>query len=167
MSSATYYARKAKFGGLDVSDAKREAVAHLQTALGMSERRACAVVGAERKSMRYRSCRPDDGDLRSRLLELAQQRGRFGYRRLHILLRRDGITIKRHSSGQEQSLGHRFSAIPIRLWQSGHFSERFPELPRKLPRRCNLPVTRVAANFKLLIYKRNMVDALGLEPRTR
>ncbi|MET3761232.1 hypothetical protein ABIB28_001774 [Sphingomonas sp. UYEF23] len=61
--------------------AKREAVAHLQTALGMSERRACAVVGADRKSMRYRSCRGDDGDLRSRLRELAQQRRRFGYRR--------------------------------------------------------------------------------------
>lgn len=75
--------------------AKREAVAHLQTALGMSERRACAVVGADRTSMRYRSCRADDGDLRSRLRELAQQRRRFGYRRLHILLRRDGITINR------------------------------------------------------------------------
>ena len=75
--------------------AKREAVAHLQTTLGMSERRACAVVGADRTSMRYRSCRADDGDLRSRLRELAQQRRRFGYRRLHILLRRDGITINR------------------------------------------------------------------------
>jgi len=52
--------------------AKREAVAHLQTALGMSERRACCVVGADRKSMRYRSCLADDGDLRSRLRELAQ-----------------------------------------------------------------------------------------------
>lgn len=61
----------------------------------MSERRACAVVGADRKSIRYRSCRADDGDLRSRLRELAQQRRRFGYRRLHILLRRDGITINR------------------------------------------------------------------------
>jgi len=75
--------------------AKREAVAYLQTALGMSERRACTVVGADRTSMRYRSCREDDGDLRSRLRELAQQRRRFGYRRLHILLRRDGITINR------------------------------------------------------------------------
>lgn len=45
--------------------------------------------------MRYRSCRGDDGDLRSRLRELAQQRRRFGYRRLHILLRREGITINR------------------------------------------------------------------------
>ena len=75
--------------------AKREAVAHLQTALGMSERRACAVVGADRTSMRYRSSRADDGDLRSRLRELAQQRRRFGYRRLHILLRREGIMINR------------------------------------------------------------------------
>src|SRR6195952_5381788 len=61
----------------------------------MSERRACAVVGADRKSMRYRSRRADDGDLRSRLCELAQQRRRFGYRRLHILLRRGGLTINR------------------------------------------------------------------------
>ncbi len=75
--------------------AKRQAVAHLQATLGMSERRACMVVGADRTSMRYRSCRADDGDLRSRLCELAQQRRRFGYRRLHILLRRDGITINR------------------------------------------------------------------------
>ena len=75
--------------------AKREAVAHLQTTLGMSERRACMVVGADRTSMRYRSCRDDDGDLRSRLCDLAQQRRRFGYRRLHILLRRDGIMINR------------------------------------------------------------------------
>ncbi len=75
--------------------AKRQAVAHLQATLGMSERRACAIVGADRTSMRYRSCRADDGALRSRLCELAQQRRRFGYRRLHILLRRDGITINR------------------------------------------------------------------------
>lgn len=39
--------------------------------------------------------RGDDGDLRSRLHELARQRLRFGYRRLHIPLRRDGITINR------------------------------------------------------------------------
>ena len=75
--------------------ARREAVAHLQASLGMSERRACRVVGADRKSMRYRSTRPDDADVRMRLRELAQQRRRFGYRRLHILLRRDGLLINR------------------------------------------------------------------------
>jgi len=75
--------------------AKRQAVAYLQATPGISDWRACMVVGADRTSMRYRSCRADDGDLRSRLRELAQQRRRFGYRRLHILLRRDGITINR------------------------------------------------------------------------
>ena len=45
--------------------------------------------------MRYRSQRDDDADLRSKLRELAQQRRRFGYRRLHILLRREGVVINR------------------------------------------------------------------------
>ena len=85
--------------------AKRQAVAHLQATLGMSERRACTVVGADRTSMRYRSCRADDGDLRSRLCELAQKRRRFGYRRLHILLRRDGVTINR-KKGAPQGLSY-------------------------------------------------------------
>ncbi|UAK25520.1 hypothetical protein K8P63_04980 [Sphingomonas nostoxanthinifaciens] len=53
--------------------AEREAVAHIQTALGMSERRACAVVGADRKSTRYRLRWSDYGDLRSHLRWLAQR----------------------------------------------------------------------------------------------
>ena len=61
----------------------------------MSERRACRVIGADRKSMRYRSQRDDDTELRLKLRELAQQRRRFGYRRLHILLRREGVVINR------------------------------------------------------------------------
>jgi putative transposase len=61
----------------------------------MSERRACRVVGADRKSVRYRSTRPDDADLRERLRSLAAERRRFGYRRLHILLRRDGVLVNR------------------------------------------------------------------------
>jgi len=70
--------------------AKREAVAHLQSSFGMSERRACAVIAVDRTMIRYRSVRPDDCALRQRLRELAQERRRFGYRRLFILLRRDG-----------------------------------------------------------------------------
>lgn len=74
---------------------QREAVAHLQACHGMSERRACRVTGADRKSMRYRSQRGDDAEVREKLRELAQQRRRFGYRRLHILLRREGVMISR------------------------------------------------------------------------
>src|SRR5664279_58550 len=70
--------------------AKREAVAHLRNALQMSERRACTLVAADRKMIRYRSRRPPDAELRTRLRDLANQRRRFGYRRLFILLRREG-----------------------------------------------------------------------------
>jgi len=61
----------------------------------MSERRACRVIDADRKSVRYRSVRDDDAGLRAKLRELANQRRRFGYRRLHILLCREGIMINR------------------------------------------------------------------------
>jgi putative transposase len=70
--------------------AKREAVAHLRGVLEMSERRACTIVAADRKMIRYRSRRPPDIELRGRLRDLANQRRRFGYRRLFILLRREG-----------------------------------------------------------------------------
>jgi transposase InsO family protein len=56
----------------------------------MSERRACTLVAADRKMVRYRSCRPPDTELRARLRELSNQRRRFGYRRLFILLRDQG-----------------------------------------------------------------------------
>ena len=70
--------------------AKREAVAHLRNALGMSERRACTLIAADRKMIRYRSRRPSDGALRARLRDLANRRRRFGYRRLFVLLREQG-----------------------------------------------------------------------------
>ena len=70
--------------------AKREAVAHLQAVMGLSERRACSFVGADRKMIRYQSCRPPETELRGRLRDLAKERRRFGYRRLFILLRREG-----------------------------------------------------------------------------
>jgi len=61
----------------------------------MSERRACRVIDADRKSVRYRSTQGNDAALREKLRDLANQRRRFGYRRLHILLRREGVMINR------------------------------------------------------------------------
>jgi putative transposase len=141
VSSATFYKWKAKFGGLDVSEAKRlkaledenlrlaegrrsqpdaggrdarqrgaegsagkkvvtpaarrEAAGYLQSAWEMSERRACRVIGIDRTSVRYQATRPDDGALRERLKALAQERRRFGYRRLYVLLLREGHAVNR------------------------------------------------------------------------
>lgn len=60
---------------------------------GYSQRRACGLIGMEPKTYRYASTRPEDVGLRARLRALAAERRRFGYRRLHILLRREGVTL--------------------------------------------------------------------------
>jgi transposase InsO family protein len=72
--------------------AKREAVAHLQAELGLSKRRACYIVSADHRMVRYQSRRPPDTELRGQLRELANARRRFGYRRLFVLLRKLGET---------------------------------------------------------------------------
>jgi putative transposase len=73
--------------------AERRAVAHLKEDFGMSERRACKAIGCCRMTVRYESTRPDDRDLRERMKEIAHERRRFGYRRVHILLKREGYVV--------------------------------------------------------------------------
>jgi putative transposase len=70
--------------------AKREAAAHLRTAFEMSERRACKTIGCCRMMVRYEATRLDNVALRERMKAIAHERRRFGYRRLHVLLRREG-----------------------------------------------------------------------------
>lgn len=72
---------------------RREAVAHLQTVHEMSERRACQVLECCRMSVRYQSVRSDDAPLRERMRAVAHERRRFGYRRIHVLLKREGFEV--------------------------------------------------------------------------
>jgi putative transposase len=110
--------------------ARREAVVHLCAVHEVSQRRACSVIGIDRSSMRYRCRRPDDRVLRERLRSLASERRRFGYRRLHILLRREGAQVNhkklrrlyrdeklqvRRRGGRKRALGSR---APIALPQA-------------------------------------------------
>ncbi|HGS5435946.1 TPA: IS3 family transposase [Vibrio parahaemolyticus] len=78
---------------LTVED-KRKAVKVIQKGTQLSERRACLLVGIQRASMRYQpqSNREDD-KLQARIKELALERRRFGYRRIHRLLRREGFDV--------------------------------------------------------------------------
>src|SRR5262245_26601920 len=73
--------------------AKREAVVHLRNSFAVSERRACAALGVDRTSVRHRSQRGDDAAVRAWLRELAAVRRRFGYRRLLVLMRREGLVM--------------------------------------------------------------------------
>jgi putative transposase len=75
-------------------DSKRQAVRYTQEAHGLSERRACSLVGLRRSVWQYKS-RRNDGPLVERLRQLALERPRFGYRRLWAMLRREGTLVNR------------------------------------------------------------------------
>jgi putative transposase len=68
-------------------------VARVVRGRGYGERAACRLIGVDRSAFRYERADGGDAELRQRLRELAGQRGRFGYRRLAILLRRDGALV--------------------------------------------------------------------------
>ncbi len=70
---------------------RREAVAYIKETHGVSERRACRILGTTRALVRYRFTRSPDTELRERLKSLAAERRRFGYRRLAVFLRREGF----------------------------------------------------------------------------
>lgn len=72
---------------------KRKAVAHLVGVHGMSERRACKAIGCCRMTVRYQTSRADDAGLRQRMRAIAYERRRFGYRRLHVLLKLEGYLV--------------------------------------------------------------------------
>src|SRR3990172_229578 len=73
--------------------ARRQAVCHAGERWVLSERHACGLVGIARSSARYRTIRSGDEELRERLRELAGERRRFGYRRLYVMLRREGQMV--------------------------------------------------------------------------
>jgi len=125
---------------------KREAVAHLRESYRVSERRACRLVAADRCMIRYQSRRPDDRALRDRLKELSHERKRFGYRRLHILLEREGVHLNhkklrrlyreeglqvRKRGGRKRALGTRAPLVapssPNERWSLDFVSDSFTD----------------------------------------
>lgn len=66
---------------------------HVIDAHGLSERRACRLAELDRSTFQYQKQSSTDGALRKRLRDLASERRRFGYRRLGILLEREGWTV--------------------------------------------------------------------------
>ena len=72
---------------------RKMAVAYAAESLGLSERKACRLIGISPSVYRYRSMRGDDGVLRSRMRELVGERKRFGSPRLDIMLKREGLVV--------------------------------------------------------------------------
>ena len=69
----------------------------VRTCFQVSIRRVCRGVPSARSSYHYRSIRPDQAPLRKRIREIAQTHARYGYRRIHVVLRREGwaVNVKR------------------------------------------------------------------------
>src|SRR5271166_6368466 len=72
---------------------RREAVLVMQVEVELSQRRACGLMELYRATCRYQKRRSEDQPLRVRLRELAEERRRFGYRRLQVLLEREGWQV--------------------------------------------------------------------------
>jgi transposase InsO family protein len=73
---------------------KRDAVKQAVEALDVSERKACRVLSQPRSTQRYAKQIPEDEEiLRAKVIELASQYGRYGYRRVTALLRNQGWII--------------------------------------------------------------------------
>jgi len=90
--------------------ARRRAVTLAMAIAGLTERQACRYTGFARSSQRYTTRRPEPVELRERLLTLATLRPRWGYRRLHWRLRREGYQVNRkriYRLYREEGLGVR------------------------------------------------------------
>lgn len=126
--------------------AERKAVAHLVAHHAMSERRACKAIGCCRMTVRYQSARPDDRALRERMTEIARERRRFGYRRLHVLLKREGHVVNhkrlfrlyreeklavRRRGGRKRAIGTRAPMLvplgPNERWSLDFVSDQFTD----------------------------------------
>ncbi len=130
-------------------DAKRDAVVHLCRQHGVSQRRACDVLQVDRSSIRYKSIRPNDDDLREAMKRVAAERRRFGYRRIHVMLARQGITMNlkklrrlyreeklqvRKRGGRKRALGTRrpmqLPSRPNERWSLDFVSDAFTDSRR-------------------------------------
>jgi putative transposase len=73
--------------------ARRSAASFVRDELQMSQRRACGLIGISESSYRYRSIRKEMPELKELLLHLARERPRYGYRRLHVMVQREGFAV--------------------------------------------------------------------------
>lgn len=71
----------------------KRTVGILVTKLGFSERRACRIVGLARSVQQYRAMQKNDAAVIKRMKALASENRRYGYLRLHAMLRREGLVV--------------------------------------------------------------------------
>jgi putative transposase len=118
---------------------KRAAAHYFRVGFRVSERRACGLASVARSSYRYRSVAADQTALRLRLRDLAATRVRYGYRRLHVLLRREGWRVNH----KRVSRLYREEGLGIRVKRR----KKLASVPRVLPPPATKPLERWSLDF--------------------
>ncbi len=127
-------------------EAKRQAVGHPCAVHGVSERRACEVLKVDGSTVRYQSVRGDDANLRDAIKRVSRERRRFGYRRIHVMVAREGHKVNhkklrriyaeeklqvRRRGGRKRALGTRKPMVmpdgPNQRWSLDFVSDSFTD----------------------------------------
>ena len=74
---------------------RRHAARHLMSLYSVSERRACRLAGLSRTALRYKHRKEPQAALRQRIIEIARTRIRYGYKRIHVMLKREGLNVNK------------------------------------------------------------------------
>ena len=124
---------------------RRAAVTHLRDFAAISERRACVVVKAARSMVRYASKRSPRTVERERLKALAAEKPRWGYRMLHLLLRRERFT-----------LNHK---LTYRLYREERLGLRRRRRRRaSIPRQAHTPATKLNERWSIDFISDSFAD---------
>ncbi len=121
-------------------------MAHLCDEHRVSQRRACNVLQVDRSTMRYQSRRVDDAELRDAIKRVSRERRRFGYRRIHVMIEREGHIVNhkklrriyreeklqvRRRGGRKRALGTRKPMVlpdgPNQRWSLDFVSDAFTD----------------------------------------
>jgi putative transposase len=137
--------------------AKRKAVGFLTTEMGLSERRSCRIVGLARSVQQYRPVDRDDTAALERMRVLASENRRYGYPRLHAMLRREGLVVNRKRTWRLYSA----EGLQVRTKKR----RKLPRRDRVAPQVPERPMQRWSLDFmsdQLVDYRRfrilNIVD---------
>ena len=121
-------------------------MAHLCDEHQVSQRRACNVLQVDRSTVRYQSRRVDDAELRDAIKRVSRERRRFGYRRIHVMVEREGHMVNhkklrriyaeeklqvRRRGGRKRALGTRKPMVlpddPNQRWSLDFVSDAFTD----------------------------------------
>ena len=127
--------------------------------LGLSERRSCRIVGLSRSVQQYRPTPKDDAAVVARLKQLASENRRYGYLRLHAVLRREGLVVNRKRTSRL------YTDLGLQVSTRVRRTRKLPRRDRIAPQVPERPMQRWSLDFigdQLVDYRRfrvlNIVD---------